>query len=365
MSALFEIRVCEECGVPEPFARSHRWLSDGSMVQAMNERARVAFLECEFIDPLFQLIGRIIGLPIEHLVVNITARGCQLYMESIIPQEVRYNVREGVVSPPAVAMPIIDFCHIIGYGRYSFVGYKFEGKKDDYCTIRIYRPFSVLEAAGAFAGVIACLVGGEHSVSYREVEPKLYEFTTQWTKYPEILKERLRLQVHNPRRGDVELPRCRSCGTPKAYSRCRWDLKNGVILNTMTGRRMALLGPGLLDSVFEALEWELGETIPQTVVEAQRRNAKAGLRFIVLSDFKSVRDQLAFRGLGEVLEYRAQREGVYLQVANPTLHLMLAGMVQGGYEKAYDLDSVVEWELGTEGILSIQVRKKERLFTVS
>ncbi len=362
---MYEIRTCGECGVPEPFTRSHRWLRDGSMVQSMNERARVAFLECEFIDPLFQHIGRITGLPIDHLVVNITARGCQLYMESVIPEEVKENVREGLVEPPLVAMPIIDFCHIIGYGRYSFLDYKYEGKKDDYCTIRIYRPFSVLEAAGAFAGVIACLIGGEYSVSYHEVEPKLYEFTTYWTRYPEVLKERLRLEAHFPRSGDVNLPRCPSCGAPKAYRRYRWDLKNGIILNTVTGRRMALLGPGLLDSVFQALEWELGEAIPRAVVEAQRRNAKEGLRFIDLSDHKSVREQLALRGLGEVLEYRAGREGVFLRVSSPALHLMLAGMVQGGYEKAYDLDSEVEWELDAGGDLFVEVRKKERRFVIS
>jgi len=353
---VFEIRKCDECGVPLPFTRSHRWLSDGSMVQAMNQRARVAFLECEFIDPLFDLIGRIIGLPIDHIVVNITTRGCQLYMESVIPEEVRRNVRDGSVEPPVVAMPIIDFCHIIGYGRYSFLGYRFEGKEDDFCTIRIYRPFSVYEAAGAFAGVIACLVGGEHSVSCLEVGPKLYEFTTHWARYPEVLRERLKLPAHLPRKGQVDLPRCATCGAPRAYSRYRWDLRNGIILNTQSGRRMALLGPGLLDSVFEALEWELGDTIPRTVVEAQRQNARAGLRFIELTDFQGIRNQLAVRGLGELLDYRAGRDGVYLRVANPTLYLILAGMVQGAYEKAYDVESGVDWQLGRDRELVIEVR---------
>ncbi|MEJ5186659.1 MAG: hypothetical protein WHT46_06225 [Candidatus Geothermincolales bacterium] len=362
---LFAIEKCAECGVPHPFTHSHRWLPDGTIVQALNERARVAFLECEFIDPLFDLIGNIIGVPIDHIVVNITTRGCQLYMESVIPEEVRRNVRERTVEPPVVAMPIIDFCHMIGYGKYSFVGYRFEGNGDDFCTIRIYRPFSVYEAAGAFAGVIACLVGGEHSVSYTEVEPKLYEFTTHWTRYPEVLKERLKLPVHLPREGDVELPRCPSCGIPEAFSRYRWDLKNGIILNTTSGRRMALLGPGLLDSVFEALEWELGDTIPRSVVEAQRRNARAGLRFIDLTDFKGVRDQLALRGLGELKNYKAGKEGVYIKVANPALHLMLVGMVQGGYEKAYDIQSDVDWELSESGELTIEVKKRKVQVEVS
>jgi len=327
------------------------------MVQAMNQRARVAFLECEFIDPLFDLIGRIIGLPIDHIVVNITTRGCQLYMESVIPEEVRRNVRDGSVEPPVVAMPIIDFCHIIGYGRYSFLGYRFEGKEDDFCTIHIYRPFSVYEAAGAFAGVIACLVGGEHSVSYLEVGPKLYEFTTHWARYPEVLKERLKLPAHLPRKGQVDLPRCATCGAPRAYSRYRWDLRNGIILNTQSGRRMALLGPGLLDSVFEALEWELGDEVPRLVVDAQRRFTREGFAPIDLSlPTEELRAQFALRGLGNLRELKVGRREAFLRLENSCMRLLLVGLLQGTFERAHGVDSSVDWETDEKGTLQVEVK---------
>ena len=70
-----EVSLCPECEVPEIFSAENLWLNNGDIVQRRNQNSRLAFLECENLDPLFLNIGEIIGMPIERMLINITARG--------------------------------------------------------------------------------------------------------------------------------------------------------------------------------------------------------------------------------------------------------------------------------------------------
>lgn len=351
------VELCSECGVPMAFAMAHQWLSDGDIVVRLNPAIRVGFLECGNIDPTFRRIGEIIGHPIDHLVLHIVARGSELYGNSLLPQEVRDMVRERKVERQPVVQTILESCHLIGYGRYEYLGDRYEGDENDYAKLRIHEPFSVLEAAGAIAGITASLVGGEHSVTVEEKSPGVYEFSTHWTTYPAVLRERLVLEEYHARPGDLELESCSTCGTPRAVGECRWDLERGTITNSRNGYRMAILGPGLMDVVFEALEWELGETIPRTVVDAQRQLVREGFRPL---DFtrgaEDLRVQLAMRGLGNLREFRMDGEGAYLHLDTSCYHLPLVGLLQGSFEALGGVDSHADWEIGEDRSLRVEVR---------
>jgi hypothetical protein len=360
-----DIVICPECKVPEPFNQGQLWLNNGDIVQTVNHEIRMSFIECENLDPLFKNIGDIIGINIDNIVVNIAARGTKKYMSSVIPEEVKEIVRSKQMDLTAVLEPIMTFCHVIGYGRYEFLDSRYERDDDDYALLRIESPFSVPEAAGAIAGVASALVGGEHAVSYEEVSPGLYEFTDRWTEYPEELVERLQAIPHRHRGGDIELEKCATCGAPVALSEFRWYLDRGLIVNRHTRRRMAMLGPELLDVVFRALEAELGETIPNVVVEAQRRFTKTGFYSIeAVSNEGDFRTQLALRGLGNLREIKMGSQGMRMRIDNATSHLMTAGMAQGLFEMALDVESNVEWELSEEGDLELEVRPLSIMETV-
>ncbi len=200
------------------------------------------------------------------------------------------------------------------------------------------------------------MLGGEHEVVYEEVSPDCYEFTTTWTEYPEELMERFTMARYEHRDGDMELESCATCGMPKAFSAYQWGLENGLIINRHTGRRMALVGPESLEQVFQELEKELGETIPDVVVEAQRRFTKTGFYSISqVSDEGDFRTQLALRGLGNLREMKMGPEGLLLRIDNATAYLMTAGMVQGLFEMAFDVESKVEWALSEDGNLEMEV----------
>jgi ribosomal protein L37E len=343
-----------------PFCQGQTWLNNGDIVQRTNPQARLGFMECENLDPLFGYIGCIIGMPIDRMIINITARATAIYLNQLIPPEIKDLVRENKITPQYFIDSITTYCEIVGFGKYDFRDYRYQKDSEDYAVMRISEPFSVLEAAGAFAGALTAMVGGEHEVSYKEVAPGIYEFTTRWTKYPNVLKEKLRLEEYNHSDGDIELERCASCGNPKALSAFEWRTEKGVILNRQTGRRMVLLGPVMLDPIFQALEAELGETIPEVVVEAQRRFMKTGFESIdILQEEEELRTQLALRGLGNLRHFSLDKNGLRMRVDNSCLHLLLAGMMQGSYEMALDVESDMEWVYSDEGELEIWVHPRK------
>lgn len=285
---MVEISTCAGCGLPDAFTQINRWLYNGDIVQSTNEEARMAFVECENVDPVFRDIGRAIGAFIDHLVINIVARGTQPYMDDLVPEPVKELDRNETMDVRSFYRGSWTFDTPSATGSTSSFDYRYENDPEDYCKIRITLPFSILDTSRVFAGVIASTVGGEHSVTYEEVSSGVFELTTGWTTYPEVLKERLELTLYRPAQVDLELERCERCGIPLRLSETYiWYLEIRVITNQRTGYRMAVLGPGLMDTVFEGLKWELGEEIPRLAVDAQRR--------LTLEGFAPVNLTLGFR----------------------------------------------------------------------
>jgi hypothetical protein len=356
---MLDIARCPECNVPEPFNQGQEWLNNGDIVQSLNREARVGFIECENLDPLFANISDIIGVSIERMIVNITARATEIYMRSLIPAEVREMIVAKQLDPSTFADSIFTLCHVMGFGKYETIGFRHERDADDYGKYRITKPFSLPLAAGAMAGASSSLVGGEHHITYEEISPGVYEFITTWTEYPAELMERFDIVPYNHRDGDIEIERCATCGIPKAFTNYRWSLDDGLIINEHTGRRMTLIGPGILDRLFEELEKELGETIPKVVVEAQRRFTKTGFYSIEqVSDEGDFRTQLALRGLGNLQEIKMGPPGLSMRIDNVVGHLLTVGMVQGLFEMAFDVESSVGWTLSKDGNLEVRVSPK-------
>jgi len=362
-----EVSLCPECEVPEIFSAENLWLNNGDIVQRRNQNSRLAFLECENLDPLFLNIGEIIGMPIERMLINITARGLKRYLSRMIPEDVTsvlHSMKPGDEVLRERCRQLIDalnaantmLARIFGSGKYETMDYRYERDEKDFSTIRVSEPYSVPLVVGTTAGHIGALVGGEREMEYKEVSPGVYEITSRAAAGDEVLYERLKLKDYVHEDGDIELARCGTCGGPAVFSGYDWDLDRGIIRNTFTGRRMAMLGPSLLDPIFEELEAELGEAIPHAVVEAQRRFVKTGFYSIEeVRDEGDMRTQFALRGLGNLKEIEMARKGVRVRMDNTTLHLVVVGLIQGLFEMAFDMDSNVEWELSGDNNLYLEV----------
>ncbi len=350
---MLDIAVCPECGVPEPIVRDNVWLNSGAVVQSTDATRRMGFIESENLDPLYTGISEIIGFPIDRLVTDIARKGTVEYITNIIPPGVSEAASSGQLDWRALAEALFFNGQILGFGANELV----DIKKDDYMVVRVTEPFCIQLSAGMVSGGCEAVTGTPIGVTYNQVSPDVFELKAFVTEeHEEDPEGRLQPVPYHHRESDIELARCATCGGPKALSKFNWNLNRGKIINTQTSRRMVLIGPEVQDPLFDELERELGDTIPATVVESQRRFVKTG--FYSLEEMTNVsgfRSGLALRGLGNLRDFEMGTKGLWIRIDNAASRLMTVGMVQGLFEMAFDVESSVEWEVSDEGDMEVKV----------
>jgi len=353
-----EIESCPHCGVPKQVVEEHLWLDSSVIVLKRDQSLRMAFIECENLDPLFKGIEGLVGVPIEHIIIDAERKGCRDYFYPFIPNEIRDMLRRREITLDPLLDAMIVSGILNGVGKYEVVEYRNEMDESNYVTVRITNPHSLPIACGDLAGTSEAVSEVEHGkTSYREVSPGVYEVHAAASGIAEPLKGRLERKQYHLREGHIKLERCPSCGGPIALSNFKWHSDRGVIVNALNGKRISIVHPSVLDPVFDELEQELGEEIPRVVVEAQRRFVKTGFYSPEeIRDEERFRTQLALRGMGGLTEMSMDSSGLHLKLENACLHLMMVGMAQGIFEMAYGVESEVNWKLSEEGDLEVEVR---------
>jgi hypothetical protein len=344
--------------VPKRLVKEHRWLSDGTIVQHKDPDHRMVFFEIDNINGTFANIEEIIGMPIERIIIEAKRRATFDFVDHMLPGVVKAVLR--VVGARPIIRNIAILASVMGYGHVELVSIRRVHGKGDYATLRVTEPYSLPLFCGDLAGSFNAVDRREVGIDYEEVSPDVFDITGHVSKHPMELKERLQTKPYTHKAGEIELERCSTCGGPKALSQYHWDLDRGVVENKSTGRRMAMLGPAALDAIFEELEKELGENIPEVVIEAQRRFVKAG--FSSSQEVRGVEDfrhELALRGVGNLKEFEADKDEIRVRIENPCLYLMLVGLIQGLYELAFGREGDLEWELAQDGDLTVRVTTRQ------
>lgn len=353
---MLDLKVCAECGVPEYITGEHLWLNNGDIVLNRAQRSRMIFFESDNFDPLFHNIEQIMGLSIEHIIMDAVARATRAYMSLMIPKEVLSLIRNKELDSMPVALATIDIARMLGYGNVKTLRSRYEQDDDDYYIAEIIEPFSMPILSAALAGTIEVIRSADYGFSYERLSQNSYKVTASPSPRPEVLEQKMHARAYHHKDGDIDLERCPSCGGPRVLSDYQWHLDRGVITNRAKGRRMIMMGAQELEPVFEALESELGETVNEVVVEAQRRITAGG--FYSIRDYASVEDfrsQLALEGLGNLRRLEIGRRGLSMRLDNASLHLIGTGIMQGIFDAAFDTNSRVEWELSEKGDLEIEV----------
>lgn len=347
---------CEECGVPFYISGGHSWLNDGSLVQASRHESRMAFIESEAWDPIWTGLGELIGLPVERFVITGSRNAIRVYIRELIPDEVMQGFEKGELEIGPVIEGILLIAGMMGYGGLSLEEVSYRRRDDDYAVIRYREPFSVPLAVSSVVGVTEALTAEEDTYEYDEISPGTYDVRVFPSAHPQELRKRLVYAPYKPSAGTIDLERCRTCGAPAALGEYEWDFERGTIKGRVTARRMCMIGPAMIDPVFQELEAELGEDIPRLVVEAQRRFVRTGpFRAEEITDKDEMRRQFALRGLGDLEDLHMGRRGVRLTLARAAFPLWVVGLVQGLYELVFGEGSAVEWELKDDGRLEIEI----------
>jgi hypothetical protein len=322
------VSSCPECGVPEYISREHLWLDNGDIVHSRDRSDRVAFIESENIDSLLEGIKNLVGVSIEHIVITCVARNIRQPLALFVPDEERQRILRKEADYLGMFDTFAVISEIMGRGRLEVVDFRYEQDEDDFCTFRMTEPFSVPLCCGARIANLEAILGYDHNVTYEKVSQDVYLMTVFPAKEPEGLEGRMSAVDYVHRDGDTGLGQCPFCGVPKAVSRYKWH-------------------PELAD--------ELGETIPRTVVEAQRRFTKTGFFDVGELGEENLRLQLAYRGLGNLRDLQVGRQGLTARLDNVVLPLMLVGTLQGLYEMESDVSTTVGWDLSDDGRLSIGI----------
>ena len=351
------VRRCGECGIPRHVSRQVIWRDNGTAYQRRNPDHRSVFIESENIDGVFRGIEYIIGTTIEHIVVESRRRSAYDYLEHMVSERVRKLVNRIGVRP--IFRQVSKIGRALGYGDVGLMEVRRKHREDDYLIVRIRDPYSIPLFCGDVEAALEIFDGREVGITYEEVSPDVYDVTARFATHPPELEERLAWRKYTYKDGDVGFERCPRCGVPKALSQFEYNLDKGIIITMPGGRRMVGIGPAALEAVFEELESELGETIPEVVIDAQRRFVAAGFysRKELISGV-DYRKQLALRGLGNLREMEIDDEHLLVRLENACLHLMLVGLLQGFFELVNHRKSGVEWELTADDVLTVEVTTK-------
>jgi hypothetical protein len=345
---------CPECGVPSHITSEHIWLNNGVIVQSRDSRNRMVFIDDTSIEPVFQGIEKIIGVPLEQILITAKRKAVKPYLDSLIPNMTKELLHKREMSWKPINEAFITQASLTGYGKYEVVDFRFENDAGDYIIENISEPYSVPLAAGDMTGAFELLFNCQLATECREISPNLYELKCHVAPHDDTMEGRMHFRHFPLKEGNVELDRCESCGGPAALSQYTWNPERGVILNDSNGTRMVLTGMEL-DAIFHELEEELGEEIPGAVIKAKRDVVRHGSYPIEGRNRRGMQTDLALRGMGNIVELQSNVKGLHMKIENAFLHLIEIGMVQGLYEKALDVETQLEWEFSEQGDLEINL----------
>ncbi len=149
---MVDVERCPECGIPKQVSDTHEWLNNGVIVHKGSPGIRLAYIDCEPLDPLFNGIGQLIGTPVEPIVVHAARRGTREYISPTITPEIREQVRTDKDLLLTIVNALILTARINGNGRVELKEMRYEYEVGDFITHRYLDPYSVPDAMGALAG---------------------------------------------------------------------------------------------------------------------------------------------------------------------------------------------------------------------
>jgi hypothetical protein len=352
------LKMCPECGVPRNVSKHNIWLSNGTILEDSDPDHRVVFVENDSLRDTFTGIEKILGVSIEHIIVESQRRSTYESVTRTLPVPLRMILR--YTGTGLIARYLRESGQVNGKGAIQITSFRRRKGKDDYIKLRIREPFSLAHFCGNFAGAVEGVDGREVSVTYEEVSPGEYELTARMTTHPMDLQERLQRKAPHYKPGNIELPRCSTCGVPVVISTYAWRWDRGVIENKTSGRRMVVTSTATQDAIIDELITELGDPVKQAIAEAQRALVASG--FFSGDEIKGTGDfrtQFAYRGLGNLVEIDFARDHLHARIENPCLHPMVVGLLQGLYEGSTGGRTDLQWETTAEGDLVVNVLSKK------
>jgi hypothetical protein len=358
-------KVCSQCGVPT-LIRSLCWESNGVISLLAAPGSRQVFYESDIIDSLFSGIEDIIGASIRHIVIESRRREIRAFVEKAFADQIRtIQERRKYQKSQQIKEVFKDFNItmneigvVYGYGR-TRLSERWE-TGDDYAWRYqiVENPYSKYLYAAGVLGANEALSQQDLKVDYTEIADKVWEVTCRPGKHSLALGERLKRKSYPFKPGEIEYDCCPECGLPLELGGYRWEFEEGIIIDRLTGRRMAIMGPEDVDSVLDDLVSELGESLQEAIIEALRRQMKESMQGEYWNQkAPAFNRMIALRGLGNLVRFDGDSDSLSLKIENACMPLLMVGTVRGLFELVMRKESsTCEWNMADDGDLDIMVR---------
>jgi len=350
-----KIRVCKECGVPLMVSKGQTWKDNGTIVQTKDPDHRMSFFEPEMLNGIFSRLEGILGVPIDKIVTESKGNEAKEYVEKLVPSLALKVARH--VGIDLLKDNLSRNGRALGFGDITAGDRRRKGDGDDYVTLRVRNPHSLLILQAEMLGAWEAIDGRDSNIRYEQIGDEEYLFITSVGPHPIELREHLKFRTYSAKPGDINYDRCSTCGIPLKVAQYRWNLDEGTITHPSTGTRVAVTGVKGIDAILDALEAELGDAIPPAVIDAQKSHMKESMGdYISQGENTDYRTAIAFRGLGNLTRFEVTPARLSVTLENACMHLMMVGMTQALFELAMHLDaSTCEYELTADGDLNLEI----------
>lgn len=350
------MKKCPECGFPWRFAKYFDWRSDGTILgtDRVRVQSRITFLELGEMEGLFDDLSMMIGVSIDHILIEAEKNIGKAFYASTPLRLLRFAPRRPSLRPAWVAKAAVRGVRTdvagLGGGVISADSYDPRGSM----VLRISNPIFVPRTVGNSIGIYES-IERVHGVEYEyEIEDGDLVLTMRHPSGdmpPEPLSEtRLVLDAIVPGEGPVVYDRCDTCRTPLDASRTlEWDLADGRITNKLTGKRMSVGAVQSVKAMMRELEAELGEDILKPLYECQKEITRQQLErdaFDRGDDFwDRFANSCALKGLGYPAGIEATSDSVTVEVANPYERTLYAARMASALEYLTGKPSSIDWEM--------------------
>ncbi len=368
--------LCRKCATPLFISRELAWENDGVIHLRRAPRNRMVLFESAIIDNLFEGIEELIGLDVAHIVIESRRREVRRYIEGRFPAWLRKGlmaINESLGEKPLVRRPVglirdslgkrltrqvLDIGRVYGYGDVRPGPLWGSGDLHPWRVNIIRKPHSVLFFAAEALASVEAFEGRDHWIEYEELERDVYEYVAYPAEHPLELKGFLSHRRYDFKPGNIAYERCPDCGVPAGVAALEWSLEDGAVHDPESGRRMAFFGPLAMDAVLYDLESELGESVAELAIEAQRRFVKSR---VAGDNWRrsgaSFGGMAALRGVGNIVRFEADERHLSVTIQNSCIPLLVVGMAQAVYEIAMGKESsTCEWRLEEDGDLEFTLR---------
>lgn len=350
-------RTCRECGVPLGISRTMRWNSDGTITQAGDPAHRMIFFESDNLDRMWTSLSETLGVTEEHLwelVIDSKSRATRAFLHRTLPWYI--NLAARFVGYRTLMSTIEAQGLVMGYGKITLGGQYPRRGRPERVTVFIEDPYSLPLFCGDFKGAAEVLERRWASLTYQALDERRHQIDV--TISGDKLEEKnLSIPGETVRKpGDISYVPCSSCGAPRELARFSWDLSRGTIRDTESGRRLAFFGSASLRAVFDELEYELGERVIPTIVDAERKNTVAAMGMEeARSGFEGLRFRAAIRGLGLLTSLSLSPERMEAVISNPAIPEYIVGLALGVFELAVGRRGRCEWRQEEDGDLRLEI----------